>query len=207
VRASRRTRTSDLQFRKLASYPLDHGSRVGGERFELSQPKPRLYGPLVSPMNSPPLGWPEGLSPSSTRVTTWLLVDFGIGHSTQQGNRTPVPAVLTRCSAIELAELAYSQKDSNPLRQFRKLPCYPLHHGSLRRDVPRSGAGIRTPIADLTRQRPPVERHRIEWRRWDLNPRSLDYESSALDRTAPLRCDPRRFRPVFSCLKGKWPSH
>jgi hypothetical protein len=28
-RASRRTRTSDLQFRKLASYPLDHGSGVG----------------------------------------------------------------------------------------------------------------------------------------------------------------------------------
>jgi hypothetical protein len=40
----------------LASYPLDHESKVGGERFELPQPKPRLYRPLVSPMNSPPLG-------------------------------------------------------------------------------------------------------------------------------------------------------
>lgn len=70
-------------------------------------------------------------------------------------------------------------------------------------DVLRSGAGIRTPIAVLTGQRPAVERHRIEWRRWDLNPRSLGYEPSALDRTAPLRCDPRRFRSVFSCLKGK----
>ncbi len=32
------------------------GSTVGGERFELPQPKPLVYSQLVSPMNSPPLG-------------------------------------------------------------------------------------------------------------------------------------------------------
>lgn len=49
-------RTGDPAVRNRMRYPLRHESGVGGERFELPQPKPLVYSQLVSPMNSPPLG-------------------------------------------------------------------------------------------------------------------------------------------------------
>jgi hypothetical protein len=52
-----RIRTRGLVVRNDARYPLRHeDTNVGGERFELPGPKPRLYGSLVSPLNSPPVG-------------------------------------------------------------------------------------------------------------------------------------------------------
>jgi hypothetical protein len=47
-------RTGGLVVRNHARYPLRHEGKVGGERFELPQPKPLVYSQLVSPMNSPP---------------------------------------------------------------------------------------------------------------------------------------------------------
>jgi hypothetical protein len=227
VRASRRTRTSDLQFRKLASYPLDHGSRVGGERFELSQPKPRLYGPLVSPMNSPPLGWPEGLSPSCTRVTTWLLVDFGIGHSTPRRTRTSnanfvgwhdlrftMGACVPAAGAEPAAFASLRRRSATELRGhggddgFRSR-CLHLDGVALSRlsyITTGSGTWTRTRRDRLTTRSFSINGHRIEWRGRDSNPRYRAYETRLEPNSSPPRCSPTEIRTPSRCLKGSDPN-
>ena len=113
---------------------------MGGERFELPQPKPRLYRPVVSPMNSPPVGCQPGIEPGRSRVTAEPRNQLGSGTSAPRRNRTSVPWVWARCSPIELAEQKCAHEDSNPDLQIRNLMSYPLND---RRMVaaPRTGRG------------------------------------------------------------------
>ena len=64
---------------------------------------------------------PRGVEPRNTRVTAGSLSRLGQDTVLSKGVEPVIPAVWTRCSAIELAERACSQEDSNLHRQLRRL--------------------------------------------------------------------------------------
>src|ERR1019366_6486334 len=68
--APSRARTCDLQFRKLASYPLDHGSIVREEGIEPSVPRRRGYGPQSTPPAQLALGVNNGYRTHISGATT-----------------------------------------------------------------------------------------------------------------------------------------